>query len=131
VTGPLVLNGPAVILQDANLRLVAGLAAAGLTARRRDGWTPSAAELTLLRALTDAAEMSRAGHGDVPEPPREPPSNRRTVSTAEAGRLLRISPRQVRRLTEELGGRYTASGDLEFDKDAVTLAADRRRKDKT
>lgn len=131
MSGALVMRGGEVLLAGSEVRVLAGLAAAGLAARRRDGWVPSAAERDLVERLAEASAMSRPGHGDVPAPAASGSLRRRAaVSTAEAARLLGISPRQVRRLSEDLGGRYTASGQLEFSLDAVTLAAEHRRKDK-
>jgi hypothetical protein len=121
-----VLSGGEVLLQGATLRLVAGLVGQGLAARRRDGYRPSAMELEVTEALRRAAAMSRPGHADVPEAAPERSSGQ-AISSAEAARILEVSPRQVRRLTGELGGRRTVAGPLEFDLAAIEAEAARRQ----
>jgi len=74
--------------------------------RQRDGITPPAAIVDLVRAVTDAAEQYRTsppGHGDVPAADGAAGSEtaqtgRLICTTEEAAMILKLSTRQVRRL---------------------------------
>jgi hypothetical protein len=86
--------------------------------------------ITLERLLATEAQLATAaGRLDVREGTFLPPfpQNVEVIAVAEAGRLLGLSPRQVRRLAPELDGRKVA-GHWTFDALTVAaVAADRKR----
>lgn len=125
--------GTAVLVQGVAVADLTYLVRLGLRYRAQvDGAQPSLRHRRLHAALVDAAvsaepvrtERERGrGHADVPEPVSLPES---TLSTAEAAQQLGIVPRQVRRLSDELGGRLVR-GAWRYDTAAVHAEAQRRK----
>lgn len=101
------LAGPVVILEGPALLHARHLLAMGVQVlRQRDGITPPAQVVELVRTVAAAAEeyrrMAPAGHGDAAvgasEALSEAEQTRTVCTTAEAAVILRLSVRQVRRL---------------------------------
>jgi hypothetical protein len=99
-------------------------------AQRRDSLHSPARLITLERGLAKEAQLAAAsGRLDVRDGTFLPPfsQNVEVIDATEAGRLLGLSSRQVRRLSAELGGRKVAGRWL-FDSMAVAAhAVDRKR----
>lgn len=123
--------GAAVLLQGAAVPALARLAARGLRDRERDGLPASGALTALVRTLDEAADAQAAMSPDGPagRPPVAVSASsvlpRDTLGSAEAAALLGVTPRQARRLTNDLGGWFDR-GRLRFDRDAVTEYAARK-----
>jgi hypothetical protein len=116
----------AVVLQGPVVAEVAYLVNLGLRHRANlDGTAPSVRQRALLRMLTDTAEAVLAvpdarGHADTRATPDLAESTFvGEMNTAEAARLLGITPRHVRRLARSLDGRRV-KGTWSFDRAAVT-----------
>lgn len=83
----------------------------------------------LQRELDDyrAAGTLASEHGNTPKEPGLPSSSSRApVQTEEAAKMLHLSPQQVRRLANELGGRRVGRV-WTFDREVIQAEAQRRR----
>ena len=128
----------AVVLQGPAVAEVAYLVNLGLRHRANlDGTAPSDRQRALLRMLTDTAEASLAlpptprGHADLPATPDLAESTVvGEMKTAEAARLLGVTPRHARRLAADIDGRRVA-GAWTFDRSAVIAYRALREEEET
>lgn len=120
--------GSAVIVQGPAVAALAFLAARGAReCARTDGQTLGGMTGQLLEALTRAADEWRRttppGRGEYPPAPvTQPLSMADQIGTAEAARILGVSPRRARQLRADLDGRLVG-GALVFDRAAVDIYA--------
>jgi hypothetical protein len=113
---------------------VAILAGVGLRDLARRGYfdtVPPQARADLLAAIDDLeragrAWQNRALHDGNPETARPETGPSSPLSAEQAAALLDLTPRRVRQLADQLGGRRIR-GRWEFDRDNVTAEAARRR----
>jgi hypothetical protein len=120
--GTVLLRGPAVAQLSQVLDGVIRLH------ERRDSVQATAALRALqqlLAAETAQVALSARPFADVRKPAAVPMSPENMINTEEAAAMLRLSPRQVRRLAVELEGRRVA-GRWVFDQDLVAAAAAER-----
>lgn len=120
----------AVILQGPALHDVAYLVGLGIRYRAQvDGSAPAEHHRRLLALLSDVSvSVSADGHADVRSegaPAVWLPGDGGSVHTDTAARMLNLTPRQVRRLADQLGGRRHGRTWM-FDRAAVSAEAARR-----
>jgi hypothetical protein len=95
-----------VLLTGETLHACRDLVLIGCRSRRLSGLPDSRLYGALADALTQAASAN--GHTDVPETVVVHSSVQPTVTIGEAAHMLKLSPRQSRRLAPKLGGRKRA-----------------------
>lgn len=101
------INKPVLIYSTKEeIAALLSLVDAGYRARHRNGYTTTPMQKSIHGQITGAFHhMTHTGHADVPPPTTladSPPVD--TLTTAQAAKILGISPRQLRRLAKDLDG---------------------------
>ncbi|MDS1115295.1 hypothetical protein RD149_16170 [Gordonia westfalica] len=114
--------GEAILIEGTEALLAIKYSARAATrARKLNGAAPFP-ELTALLASADKALnaiTSRYGHEDGPDESDAALSDPELVDTATAAAILKVSPRQARRLARTLEGKQLATGCWVFDRSTV------------
>lgn len=102
---------------------------AAMRARKRNGVAPFPESLALLASANKAldAVQSRIGREDGPDDLDEALSDPELIDTTTAATILKVSPRQVRRLARTLEGKQLPTGGWVFERTTVEDYAGSRR----